>query len=52
MSKKTSPRTLTRQVREVGSAQDYPALLAEVKARIQSAQYTALRAINKELVGL
>jgi len=52
MSKKTSPRTLTRQVREVGSAQDYPALLAEVKARIQSAQYTALRAVNKELVGL
>jgi len=31
---------------------DYPALLAEVKARIQSAQYTALRAVNKELVGL
>jgi len=31
---------------------DYPALLAEVKARIQSAQYAALRAVNKELVGL
>jgi len=31
---------------------DYPALLAEVKARIQSAQYTALRAVNKELVQL
>lgn len=34
------------------AAQDYPALLAEVKARIQSAQYSALRAVNKELIGL
>lgn len=34
------------------AAQDYPALLAEVKARVQSAQYAALRAVNKELVGL
>nr|WP_238946387.1 DUF1016 N-terminal domain-containing protein [Vandammella animalimorsus] len=34
------------------AAQDYPALLAEVKARIQSAQYAALRAVNKELIGL
>lgn len=34
------------------TANDYPALLAEVKARIQSAQYAALRAVNKELVGL
>jgi len=41
--KKSAPR-----VREG----DYPALLAEVKARIQSAQYTALRAVNKELVEL
>jgi len=32
--------------------QDYPALLAEIKTRIESAQYTALRAVNKELVGL
>lgn len=39
-------------VRETGAAKDYPALLAEVKARIQSAQYAALRAVNKELVGL
>lgn len=31
---------------------DYPALLAEVKAHVQSAQYAALRAVNKELVGL
>jgi len=51
-SKKTSPKTLAQQEQEVDSAQDYPALLAEVKARIQSAQYTALRAVNKELVGL
>lgn len=34
------------------TAPDYPALLAEVKARVQSAQYAALRAVNKELVGL
>jgi len=51
-SKKTPSKKLAHKVREVGSAQDYPALLAEVKARIQSAQYTALRAVNKELVGL
>lgn len=30
----------------------YPALLAEVKARVQSAQYAALRAVNQALVGL
>lgn len=33
-------------------AHDYLALLDEVKARIQSAQYEALRAVNKQLVGL
>jgi predicted nuclease of restriction endonuclease-like (RecB) superfamily len=31
---------------------DYSVLLAEVKERIRSAQLTALRAINRELVGL
>lgn len=31
---------------------DYADLLKEVKARIQSAQYSALKAVNKELVGL
>lgn len=31
---------------------DYPGLLAEVRDRIRSAQYAALRAVNKELVGL
>jgi predicted nuclease of restriction endonuclease-like (RecB) superfamily len=30
----------------------YGALLAEVKARVRAAQYAALRAVNKELVGL
>jgi predicted nuclease of restriction endonuclease-like (RecB) superfamily len=31
---------------------DYAALLAEVKERVRAAQYEALRAVNKELVGL
>jgi predicted nuclease of restriction endonuclease-like (RecB) superfamily len=31
---------------------DYAALLAEVKERVRSAQYAALKAINKELVAL
>lgn len=31
---------------------DYPQLLAEVKERICSAQYAALKAVNTELVGL
>lgn len=31
---------------------DYPGLLAEVRERIRTAQYAALRAVNKELVGL
>jgi hypothetical protein len=31
---------------------DYTALLAEVKERIRTAQYAALRAVNKELIGL
>jgi len=31
---------------------DYAELLIEVKERIRSAQYTALRAVNRELVGL
>jgi predicted nuclease of restriction endonuclease-like (RecB) superfamily len=30
----------------------YAAMLAEVKARVQAAQYAALRAVNHELVGL
>ena len=31
---------------------EYPELLAEIKERIRSAQYAALRAVNRELVGL
>jgi predicted nuclease of restriction endonuclease-like (RecB) superfamily len=31
---------------------DYASLLAEVKERVRSAQYAALRAVNKELIGL
>ena len=31
---------------------DYAALLAEVKERVRSAQYAALKAVNKELVTL
>ncbi len=31
---------------------DYAELLAEVKERVRSAQYVALKAVNKELVGL
>jgi len=34
------------------SAIEYPQLLADVKERIRLAQYTALKAVNKELVGL
>ncbi|MDQ7773495.1 MAG: PDDEXK nuclease domain-containing protein [Elusimicrobiales bacterium] len=31
---------------------NYGALLAEIKSRVRAAQYTALRAVNRELVGL
>ncbi len=36
----------------VGKSQEYPHLLIEIKERIRFAQYEALRAVNKELVGL
>jgi len=36
----------------LGKPQDYPGLLTEIKERIRSAQYEALKAVNKELVGL
>ena len=36
----------------LGKLQDYPRLLTEIKERIRSAQYEALKAVNKELVGL
>src|SRR6218665_2744299 len=51
-NKKTNRKKLAPAVRETAAAKDYPALLSAVKARIQSAQYAALRAVNKELVGL
>jgi predicted nuclease of restriction endonuclease-like (RecB) superfamily len=51
-SKKIVPKKLAPVVRDTHVANDYSTLLAEVKARIQSAQYKALRAVNKELVGL
>ena len=35
-----------------GSLENYPALLNEIKARIRAAQYEALKAVNRELVGL
>jgi predicted nuclease of restriction endonuclease-like (RecB) superfamily len=38
--------------RHGGVTKGYSALLGEVKARIQAAQFEALRAVNKELVGL
>ena len=37
---------------ETGYAQGYPNLLAEIKQRIRSAQYVALKTVNQELVGL
>ena len=45
-------KKLAPVVRETVEAHDYAALLVEIKARIQAAQYAALRAVNKELVGL
>jgi len=42
----------TTAAREAGKSLDYPTLLADVKARIHAAQYAALKAVNKELVGL
>ena len=36
----------------LGKPQDYPGLLTKIKERIRSAQYEALKAVNKELVGL
>ena len=34
------------------NAKDYKSLLAEIKGRIRSAQYEALKAVNRELVAL
>lgn len=44
--------TDTTPNRDMAKQGDYPRLLSEVKERIRSAQYEALKAVNKELVGL
>lgn len=49
---RTGRKKLAPLVREAGLVKVYPALLAEVKARVRAAQHAALRAVNKELVGL
>lgn len=51
-TKKSTRKNPVLAARDIAAMKDYPALLAEVKARVQSAQYAALRAVNKELVGL
>ncbi|MGI6460881.1 MAG: PDDEXK nuclease domain-containing protein [Candidatus Hydrogenedentales bacterium] len=40
------------ELTENNHGRDYAHLLAEVKERVRSAQYTALKAVNTELVGL
>jgi predicted nuclease of restriction endonuclease-like (RecB) superfamily len=37
---------------DIVKSSDYPGLLSEIKERIRSAQYAALKAVNQELVGL
>jgi predicted nuclease of restriction endonuclease-like (RecB) superfamily len=49
---KPTRKKLAPLVREIATAEKYPAFLADVKTRIQAAQYAALRAVNKELVSL
>lgn len=44
--------TDTPRKKDMAQPGDYPRLLSEVKERIRSAQYEALKAVNKELVGL
>jgi predicted nuclease of restriction endonuclease-like (RecB) superfamily len=44
--------TDTRRKKDMAKPGDYPHLLSEIKERIRSAQYEALKAVNKELVGL
>jgi len=46
------PTTDTSQENSLDKQGDYPRLLTEIKERIRSAQYEALKAVNKELVGL
>ena len=51
-SEKGSEPIVPAAGQEAGYAQGYPDLLAEIKQRIRSAQYAALKAVNQELVGL
>lgn len=51
-SKPSAPRKPASAGRDAAAVADYPALLAEVKTRIQSAQHAALRAVNQALVSL
>src|SRR6056297_10997 len=44
--------TDTPNENSLGKQGNYPRLLTEIKERIRSAQYEALKAVNKELVGL
>ncbi len=44
--------TDTPNENSLGKQGDYPRLLAEIKERIRSAQYEALKVVNQELVGL
>ncbi len=45
-------RRFAPAVREPAAVQGYPSLLAEARARIQSAQHAALRTVNKEPASL
>ena len=44
--------TGTNQKKDMTKPDDYSRLLSEIKERIRSAQYAALKVVNKELVGL
>jgi hypothetical protein len=50
--KKPKPIEEDQPSQSVSTEKQYVTLLTEIKSRIQSAQYAALRAVNKELVGL
>ncbi len=51
--KRSSPLTKgATAMTEITQGADYAQLLAEVKERVRSAQYAALKAVNTELVGL
>lgn len=47
-----SKKTRTRRIVQQPVAQTYARLVADIKDRIRSAQYDALKAVNKELIAL